>query len=56
MIKPRKEAQMSKMLDDVKTEALENAIARVTAIVQQEKLAAEQAKKLQEGSNTYCGS
>eukprot|EP00795_Rhopilema_esculentum_P017699 gene17699-9356_t len=53
MIKPRKEAQISKMLDDVKREALENAIARVTAIVQQEKLAAEQAKKLQEGSNTY---
>ena len=49
MIKPRREAQRAEMLENVRKEALEGAITRVTAIVQQEKLAAEQAKAAEEG-------
>ncbi len=49
MIKPKLKAQSEKMINDVREEALEKAIARVTAILQQEKLAAEQARIEEKG-------
>ena len=50
MIKPRREAQKTQMLENVRKEALESAITKVSAIVQQEKLAAQQAKAIEEGT------
>ena len=50
MIKPKLKAQSEKMINDVREEALEKAIARVTAILQQEKLAAEQARIEEKGT------
>ena len=50
MIKPRREAQRKEMIDNVHKEALANAITKVSALIQQEKLAAEQAKAIEEGS------
>ena len=50
MIKPRMEAQRAEMIENVRKEALESAITKVSAIVQQEKLAAEQAKAIEEGT------
>ena len=42
MLAPRKEEQMAQMMEEVRAEALENAITKVTGILQQERLAAEQ--------------
>ena len=48
-MKPRREAQQAEMIENVRKEALEGAISRVSSIAQQEKLAAAQAKALEEG-------
>eukprot|EP00794_Sanderia_malayensis_P000181 gene181-794_t len=44
MMRPKIKQQYESMLNDVKQEALEKAITRVSAILQQEKMAAEQAR------------
>ena len=48
-MKPRQEAQQAEMIENVRKEALEVAISRVSSIAQQEKLAAAQVKALEEG-------
>ena len=54
-MKPRQEVQRTAMIENVRKEALESAITRVTAILQQEKLAAEQAKAAEEGNHEING-
>jgi len=48
LMKPRQEAQQAEMIENVRKEALEVAISRVSSIAQQEKLAAAQVKALEE--------
>lgn len=38
LIKPRREAAMKKMLDEIREEAIESAISKVTAVKQTQQL------------------